>query len=262
LLSIGLLVQVILINTLLSGDNALAIAMAARHLPGPRRRAAMLWGGILAVVLQIVFTLVIAHLMRIPGLRFVGAILLLGIAFRLVQDEVQTAREGTPPPTSLRTAVFRIAVANLVMSLDNILAIAAVSGSDPVLMAVGLVLSITAILTFSRVILAFMNRFPWIIYAGTSVLALTAAGMMVHELEAIRQIARTTGPLLHVPLWADWGFRGAVAGLCTTSGLWWPATVSGRQARGTSKPTACEPAEPADPSAGSPIGLTLQTEGA
>src|SRR5271166_3999434 len=222
MLTLASLAQIVLINTVLSGDNALVIAMAARHLPEPERRTAMIWGVSLAVALQLVLTLAVAYVLMIPGLRFVGAILLVGIACKLIQEEDETNENAAPAPSSLRTAVVRIAVADLVMSLDNVVAIAGVSGSDPVLLVVGLVLSIGMILAFSRVILALMNRFRWVVYAGTAVLALTAAGMIRHDLEAVRDLTWLATLPLHLPLWADWGFRGAVVAACLTSSRWWP----------------------------------------
>jgi YjbE family integral membrane protein len=226
MLTLASLAQIILVNTVLSGDNALVIAMAARHLPEPDRRTAMIWGVSLAVALQIVLTLAVAYVMMIPGLRFVGAVLLFGISCKLVQDEDQTAHEGAPVPTSMLTAIFRIAVADLVMSLDNVIAIAGLSGSDPVLLTVGLILSIAVIVVFSQVILVLMNRFRWIVYAGTGVLALTAAGMIVHDLEAVYRVAWTAGSSLHFPLWADWSLRGLAVVACITSTRWWPRRIA------------------------------------
>ena len=222
MIALASLVQIVLINVVLSGDNALVIAMVARHLPAPQRRAAMLWGGAVAIALRLALTLAVSYVLMIPGLRFVGAILLVGIACKLIQDEDETNEDAAPAPTSLRTAVVRIAVADLVMSLDNVVAIAGVSGSDPVLLVVGLVLSIGMILAFSQVILALMNRFRWVVYAGTAVLALTAAGMIRHDLEAVRDLTWVASLPLHLPLWADWAFRGVVVGGCLTSSRWWP----------------------------------------
>ena len=220
MIALASLVQIVLINVVLSGDNALVIAMVARHLPASQRRAAMLWGGAVAITLRLALTLAVSYVLMIPGLRFVGAILLVGIACKLVQDEAN--EDAAPAPASLRTAVVRIAVADLVMSLDNVVAIAGVSGSDPVLLVVGLVLSIGMILAFSQVILALMNRFRWVVYAGTAVLALTAAGMIRNDLATVRDLTWVASLPLHLPLWADWAFRGVVVGGCLTSSRWWP----------------------------------------
>lgn len=226
LIWLGSLLQIVLINAVLSGDNALVIAMAARHLPVSQRRIAMLWGGGVAIVLRLVLTVAVSYILMVPGLRFLGALLLVGIACKLVQDENETNETGVPPPTTVRTAVMRIAVADLVMSLDNVVAIAGVSGSDPVLLIVGLVLSIAMILAFSQVILALMNRFRWVVYAGTGILALTAAGMIRHDLEAVNHLSWAANLPVHLPLWADWSFRGAVVGVCLTSSRWRPRRLN------------------------------------
>ncbi len=112
------------------------------------------------------------------------------------------------------------------MSLDDAIAIAGVSGSDPMLLTVGLVLSIAAILVCSGVILVVVDRFRWVVYAGTGILAPTAAGIMVHDLEAIRRGTRSSGPVLPLPLWIDWGFRATVVGACLTSSRWWPGCLA------------------------------------
>ncbi|WP_158633688.1 TerC family protein [Tautonia sociabilis] len=222
LLAFASLFQIILINVVLSGDNALVIAMASRHLPPHQRKAAMLWGGAMAITLRLVLTLAVSFVMLVPGVRFLGALLLVGIACKLLQDEDQSAEHGCPMPTGLRTAVFRIAVADIVMSLDNVVAIAGVSDSNPVLLVVGLAISIVMILAFSQVIFELMARMRWIVYAGTGVLALTAAGMMLHDLETLGfALARPT-LAESLPPWASWGFRGAVVGACLTSSRWWP----------------------------------------
>ena len=222
MMALASVVQIVLINVVLSGDNALVIAMVARHLPASQRRAAMLWGGAVAIALRLALTLAVSYVLMIPGLRFVGAILLVGIACKLIQDEDEANEDAAPAPASLHTAVVRIAVADLVMSLDNVVAIAGVSGSDPVLLVVGLVLSIGMILAFSQVILALMNRFRWVVYAGTAVLALTAAGMIRNDLATVRDLTWVASLPLHLPLWADWAFRGVVVGGCLTSSRWWP----------------------------------------
>src|SRR5208337_2288101 len=131
--------------------------------------------------------------------------------------EDQTAHDGAPAPTSLLTAIVRIAVADLVMSLDNVIAIAGVSESDPVLLAV-------------------VGRFRWIVYAGSGFLALTAAGMIVHDVEVFGRVAWTAGSTLHFPLWADWCFRGAVVVACLPSRRWWPRRVPAAEAAGRGMP--------------------------
>jgi YjbE family integral membrane protein len=221
LVSLASIAQIVLINVVLSGDNALVIALVARHLPPDQRRKAMIWGSATAIALRLVLTLIVSYVLLVPGLRFAGAILLAWIACKLIQEENQAAgHEGTASST-LRTAVLRIALADLIMSLDNVVAIAGVGQSDPVPLTIGLVLSIALILICSNVILELMNRFRWIAVAGAAVLALTAAGMMEHDLEFAKMLAHAGGPD-RWPFWADWTFRGAVMSGCLTSSRWWP----------------------------------------
>ena len=207
------LFQIVLVNVILSGDNALVIAMAARHLEGRERRLAMAWGGALAIAMRLLLMLVVAYIMMIPGVRFIGAVLLLVIACKLVQDEQQTQVEGGPPAVTLRSAILRIAVADLVMSLDNVLAIAGISGSNPFLLAVGLVISVL------------MSRFRWIIYAGTAVLAVAASGMILHDVEALQHLAASFQMTFTIPAWMTWGLRLAAVAVCLTAGHWRPRRI-------------------------------------
>ncbi|MBV8556249.1 MAG: TerC family protein [Planctomycetaceae bacterium] len=213
--------QIVLINVVLSGDNALVIALAARQLPPDQRRKAMIWGSATAIALRLVLTLIVSYVLLVPGLRFAGAILLAWIACKLIQEEnPATGHEGTASST-LRTAVLRIALADLIMSLDNVVAIAGVGQADPVALTIGLVLSIAMILICSNAILTLMNRFRWLAFVGAAVLALTAAGMMEHDLEFAKMLGHARDPD-RWPFWADWTFRGTVMSGCLTSSRWWP----------------------------------------
>ena len=182
LVSVCSIVQIVLINLVLSGDNAVVIAMAARHLPQPQRRKAILWGCLFAIALISVLTLVVAHVLLVPGVRFAGALMLTWIACKLLQDETAAAHDLPAAPETLHIAIGRIVLADLVMSLDNVLAIAGVSQSNPAQMVLGVVLSSVAILAFSTVIVALMDRFRWLAYAGTAILAATAAQLMWQDL--------------------------------------------------------------------------------
>ena len=117
------------------------------------------------------------------------------------------------------------------MSLDNVIAIAGVSQSDPVRLAVGLVLSISMILALSTAIVAIMNRYRWIVYAGTAVLALTAASMMQHDIEIIRPIPALLNRHAGVAEFSGWSCRLLLISICLTSNYWWP---KGRMNRSTS----------------------------
>jgi YjbE family integral membrane protein len=216
------ILQIVLVNAVLSGDNAMVIALAAHRLPAAQRRQAMILGTGLAIVLRLVLTLVVSVLLLVPGLRFVGAVVLAYIACKLLQEEEQPVDSGREGPTSMRTAIVRIALADLIMSLDNVIAIAGVSQSDPVRLAVGLVLSITMILALSTAIVAIMNRYRWIVYAGTAVLALTAASMMIQDVEVYYGSRLGEGTEATYPRWAAWTIRISVLVLCMTANRWLP----------------------------------------
>lgn len=177
--------QIALINVVLSGDNAVVIALASHHLPARQRRRVVLWGGSLAVAMQAGFTLVISRLLQVPGLRIIGAMLLLGIAGKLAQEEAAAEAAvdegGDSASAGAVASVARIALANLAMSFDNVLAVASVCRSDPVRMGVGLAISGLILFAFSAGISALMARFRWVAYAGALMLAITAAGMIWHE---------------------------------------------------------------------------------
>src|SRR6516165_8755036 len=153
------ILKIVLVDLVLSGDNAVVIAMAAYLLPPRQRRQAMFWGCFLAIAMRVVLTLVVSHLLLWPGLRFIGAVLLAWIACKLLQDQAEARDKTKPPPTTLPKAITRIAMADFIMSLDNVVAIAGVSQSDPVRVVLGLVLSISMILSLSAVIMAILNRY-------------------------------------------------------------------------------------------------------
>lgn len=180
------ILQIALINVALSGDNAVVIALAAHHLPARQRRRVVLWGGSLAVAMQAGFTLVISRLLRVPGLRIIGAVLLLGIAGKIAHEEAAAeAAVGAgedSASTGAGASIVRIALANLAMSFDNVLAVASVCRSDPVRMGLGLAISGLILFAFSAGISSLMARFRWIAYAGALMLAITAAGMIWGEM--------------------------------------------------------------------------------
>lgn len=221
-LSLGAILQIMLVNVVLSGDNAVVIAMAAHNLPEQQRKKAMLWGCLFAIVFRLILTLVVAYVLMIPGVRFAGAVLLAWIACKLLQDETAVGHHGHDSPSSLRTAIGRIALADLVMSLDNVIAIAGVSQSNPTQLVLGLVMSIVTILAFSTTIIAIMDRFKWISYLGTAVLAATAGQLMWHDLETLQVAIFVTHKVSGFAAAAGWVFQAAVVCGCLTSNRWWP----------------------------------------
>ena len=239
------ILKIILFDLVLSGDNAVVIGLAAHMLPPRQRRRAMIWGCGMAIAMRVALTLVVAHLLLLPGIRFIGALLLVWIACKLVQEEGESADSSEPAPATLFRAVTRIAMADFIMSLDNIVAIAGVSQSDPVRIILGLFLSISMLLLMSAVIMEIMSRYRWIAYAGAAVLAWTAAEMMVHDLEAIYAVRWGRNVMVAVPSWASWLIRIGTVLLCMTTKWWWPASPKKKSAGSLAAPTSAteDPAE-------------------
>jgi len=167
-------VQVIWINILLSGDNAVVIALACRGLPPKERRWGMVIGAGVASVLLIVFTGVVSVLMTLPYLKLVSAIALLWIAIKLLAPQAHDAEDTPEAIEDLWRAVRLVVVANIVMSLDNVIAVAAVAKGDYVLLTLGLVVSIPIVIAGSAIILALLERFPILIWGGAAVLGWVA----------------------------------------------------------------------------------------
>ena len=217
--------EVAAINVILSSDNAVIIALAARNLPDGRRRQAMAIGGASAILIQLGFTLAVSYLIRIPGIRLVGALLLAWIACRLLRDESRDVAEFGAP-ASFGKAIANIAVANLVMSLDNALAVAGASGQHPARLALGLVLSATIILGFSSMILRVVDRARWVAFAGAGLLASTAAGMMWQDFESAASGAHWHVAALAVGFVGSqggfWAFKALIVSTCLASPRWWP----------------------------------------
>ena len=172
--------SIVLANILLSGDNAVVIAMAARGLPARHQRRAVVFGSAAAVAMRVVLTLLAVRLLTLPGLKLVGGVLLLWIGVKLLlEDErVHAQAEAT---SSIAAAVRTILLADLVMSLDNVLAVAAAAQGDSLLLALGLVISIPLIVFGSTLLLGVMARWPIIITAGAALLGWLAGEMMLED---------------------------------------------------------------------------------
>ncbi|OJY38176.1 MAG: hypothetical protein BGP06_17305 [Rhizobiales bacterium 65-9] len=164
------------INILLSGDNAVVIALACRALPVGQRKMGVLLGAGVAVVLRIAFAFIVATLMGLPFLRIVGALLLLWIAVKLVTDDAGEAEVAAHD--SLWKAVQTIAIADAVMSLDNVIAVAAVAKGDYWLFIFGLALSIPIVVLGAQLIMSLLTRFPILVWAGAALLGWVAGEMI------------------------------------------------------------------------------------
>lgn len=172
--------QIVFVNAVLSGDNALVIALTSRQLPPALRKRAVLWGSALAVLLQVAFAILVGYLLEVPGLRLAGAIALILIARKLIGEAREEARESRST-TNVLGAVLTILIANLAMSLDNVLAVGALSRGFPSLIALGLGVSAVMLLAASALMITLIERYRWVTFAGAAVLACTAAGMICEE---------------------------------------------------------------------------------
>lgn len=174
------LLQIIGVNIVLSGDNAVVIALAARGLPPAQQKKAIFWGSGAAVVMRIVLTIVAVELLRLPFLKLVGAGLLLWIAVGLLLPDDEGDDHGATG-TSLAAAIKTILLADLVMSLDNVIAVAAAAKGNTFLLVVGLAISIPLVVFASQLLLKLMGRFPIIITLGAALLGWVAGDMAVTD---------------------------------------------------------------------------------
>jgi YjbE family integral membrane protein len=171
--------QIMLINIVLSGDNAVVIAMASRSLSPKHQKKAILFGSVGAIVLRIVLTFFAVYLLSMPYLKLVGAALLLWIGVGLLKgDDGEENLEGS---SNLVTAIKTIIVADIVMSLDNVVGVAAAAKGDVLLLIIGLAVSIPLIIFGSAIILKLMTRFPIIITLGAGLLGWVAGDMALTD---------------------------------------------------------------------------------
>ena len=171
--------QIILINIVLSGDNAVVIALASRSLPPPQQKKAIVFGSAGAIVLRVVLTFFAAYLLKQPWLKLAGAALLLWIGVGLLSgDDGDEDIEGN---AGLLAAVKTIVVADFIMSLDNVIAVAAAAKGDMLLLILGLVISVPLIVFGSTLILKLMTRFPFIVTLGAGLLGWVAGDMALTD---------------------------------------------------------------------------------
>jgi YjbE family integral membrane protein len=171
--------QIILINIVLSGDNAVVIAMASRSLPPAQQKKAILFGSVGAIVLRVILTFFAVYLLTLPYLKLVGAALLLWIGVGLMKSD--DGEEDMAGHSSLAAAIKTIVVADLVMSLDNVIGVAAAAKGNVALLVFGLVISIPLIIFGSTLILKLMGRFPVIITLGAGLLGWVAGEMAMTD---------------------------------------------------------------------------------
>ena len=174
------LMQIIGVNIVLSGDNAVVIALAARSLPQKQQKAAVIWGSGAAVVMRIILTVVAVEMLKWPYLKLIGAVLLLWIAVKLLVPEDDGEGDITASD-NLMSAIKTILIADLVMSLDNVIAVAAAAKDSLTLLILGLAISIPLVIFGSTLLMKLMDRFAIIITIGSGLLGWVAGEMAVTD---------------------------------------------------------------------------------
>ncbi len=204
---------IVVVNLLLSGDNALVIALAVRKLPRRQQLLGRLWGTAGAVALRIVFIAIVSVLLRIPLLQLAGGLLLVWIALKLVRQETGAEAE-VRHGTTFWEAIWIIIIADLAMSLDNVLAVAAAAQGDMLLIVFGIVLSVPFVVWGAGILARLMNRFVWIIWLGGGILGYVAGEMILKDGIVHRWLGDGLADLLHYPL-------PSTLGIIVTAFGWW-----------------------------------------
>jgi len=172
--------QIIVVDILLSGDNAVVIALASRQLPPHQQKQAIIWGTVAAITLRVTLTFFAVKMLNLPYLKVIGSLLLFWIAVQLLVPE-DDGEDRIKSNGNLLAAIRTIVIADFVMSLDNVIGIAAVAKGDVLLLILGLAISIPLMICSSAIILKLMDRFPVIITAGAALLGWVAGEMLITD---------------------------------------------------------------------------------
>jgi YjbE family integral membrane protein len=193
------LAAIVVIDLVLAGDNAIVIALAARNLPDKLRKRAILWGTAGAIGVRAAMTAIVVWLLTIPGLMFAGGVMLLWIAYRLLVpgDGGGGEAHGAKAASSFWGAMGTIVVADAMMGLDNVLAVAGAAHGSYLLVVLGLLISVPIIVWGSQLVLKLIDRFPAIVYIGAAVLAVTAAKMILGE-PTVKMALSGQSPLVYM----------------------------------------------------------------
>jgi YjbE family integral membrane protein len=173
----GRLLLVLWVNLILSGDNAVVIAMAARRLEGSQRKRAIFWGAAGAVVLRLIFAAIVVYLLRIPFLQLAGGLLLLWIAWKLVHEDPGDEEDKVQAGGSTWEAIRIIILADAVMSLDNVIALVSAANGNFTLLIIGLATTIPLVIYGAALLTSLLDRFPILVYLGAGLLVYIAVEM-------------------------------------------------------------------------------------
>ncbi|BFH17510.1 TerC family protein [Paenibacillus melissococcoides] len=172
------LLAIVIIDLVLAGDNAIVIGLSARNLPKDQQKKVIFWGTFGAIAIRSLLTLAVVWLLKIPGLLLLGGAMLIWIAYKLLVEE---KKHDVASAASIWAAIKTIIIADTVMGLDNVLAVAGAAHGDFILVVMGLLVSVPIVVWGSTLILKWVERFPVIIYIGSGVLAWTAGKMITDE---------------------------------------------------------------------------------
>ena len=211
--------EIIVINILLSGDNAVVIALACRNLPAKQRVQGVLWGVVGAVVLRIILTFFAVSLLRLPYLQLVGAALLVYIGIGLIAEDGDDEHE-IEASDRLFAAVKTVIVADLVMSVDNVIGVAGAAKGSLSLLVFGLVVSIPLVVLGSQLIMGLIQRFPMLVIAGGGLLGYIAGEIAIAD-TAVKPWIDANAPMLH--------YLAPAAGILIVIGVGWALTQRRRR---------------------------------
>jgi YjbE family integral membrane protein len=215
--------QVILVNVVLSGDNAVVIALAARSLPQHQQKQAIVWGAGAAVVMRIILTIIALEMLKWPWLKLIGAALLLWIAVKLLVPE-DGDDDGIESSENLWTAIKTILIADLVMSLDNVIGVAAAAKGSVLLLILGLAISIPLVVFGATILMRLMQRFPVIVVIGAGLL-----GWVAGEMAATDPVVRAWVDANAA--WLHWGAPVGGVLFVVAVGKWLAARAEARSAK-------------------------------
>jgi len=174
------ILRIVIIDLVLSGDNAVVIGMAAHRLEPKQRKRAILIGGGAAIALRILLTAIAAFLLTLKGLHLIGGVLLLWIGFQMLKTE-EESQEGIKAAASIKDAIITILIADMVMSLDNVLGVAGASSGSTELLIFGLILSMGILMFMGNLVANLINRLWWLAYVGSGVIIWTGAHMIFED---------------------------------------------------------------------------------
>lgn len=203
------LVSIVIIDLVLAGDNAIVIGLAARNLPQEQQKKVIWWGTAGAIAMRILATLAVVWLLKIPGLLLIGGLILIWIAFKLLVEEREHQVEAGE---SMWAAIRTIVIADTVMGLDNVLAVAGAAHNSYLLVILGLLITVPIVVWGSTLFLKLMEKYPVIIYIGSGVLAFTAAKMIIDE--------KWLKPFFEENAWLQYGWMIVVVLGVLLAGKW------------------------------------------